>query len=157
MEENSRRIAGWREWVGLTGLGVESIKAKLDTGARTSAIHAFDVESYRRDGDLRVRFFIHPLQKDDTLKVACDEKVADIRTVGNPGGRREKRFIIRTGLRLGDEAWPVDLSLTDRDEMGFRLLIGRTAMHGRLLVDPDHSFRLGKNKRSKRNNSRGTK
>ena len=112
-------------------MGVESIKAKLDTGARTSAIHAFDVESYRRDGERRVRFFIHPLQKDDTLKVACDEKVADIRTVSNPGGRREKRYIIRTELSMGGEAWPIELSLTDRDEMGFRLLIGRTAMQAR--------------------------
>lgn len=147
---NSRRIAGWREWVGLMELGVESIKAKLDTGARTSAVHAFDVESYHRDGERRVRFFVHPLQKDDTLVVACDEKVADIRTVSNPGGRREKRFIIRTDLRMGGEVWPIDLSLTDRDEMGFRLLIGRSAMQGRLLVDPDHSFQLGKKKRSKK-------
>ena len=160
MGENSRRIAGWREWVGLTGLGVESIKAKLDTGARTSAIHAFDVESYKRDGERRVRFFIHPLQKDDKLAVACDEAVADIRTVSNPGGRREKRYIIRTELSLGGEAWPIELSLTDRDEMGFRLLIGRTAMQGRLLIDPDHSFLLGKEKRSrkvKKTKSRGTK
>jgi hypothetical protein len=146
---NSRRTAGWREWVGLTGLGVESIKAKLDTGARTSAIHAFDVESYKRDGELRVRFLIHPLQKDDRLAVACDEKVEDVRSVSNPGGRREKRYIVRTELSLGGEAWPIDLSLTDRDEMGFRLLIGRTAMHGRLLVDPQRSFRLGTKKRSK--------
>jgi hypothetical protein len=160
MKQDSRRTAGWREWVGLDGLGVESIKAKLDTGARTSAIHAFDVESYRRDGERRVRFFIHPLQRDDTVKIACDEKVADIRTVSNPGGRREKRYIIRTELSLGGEVWPIDLSLTDRDEMGFRLLIGRTAMQGRLLIDPDHSFRLGKEKRSrkaKKATSRGKK
>jgi len=156
MTGNSRRIAGWREWVGLAGLGVESIKAKLDTGARTSAIHAFDVESYSRDGEQRVRLFIHPVQKDDTLKIACDERVADIRTVSNPGGRREKRFIIRTDLRLGGDVWPIDLSLTDRDEMGFRLLIGRTAMEGRLMVDPDHSFQLGKKKRSKKAKKRKT-
>lgn len=147
---SSRRTAGWREWVGLKGLGVDSIKAKLDTGARTSAIHAFDVESYRRDGELRVRFFIHPLQKDDTVIIACDEKVADIRTVGNPGGRREKRYIIRTDLSIGEESWPIELSLTDRDEMGFRLLIGRAAMQGRLVIDPDHSFRLAGKKRTKK-------
>jgi hypothetical protein len=160
MGENSRRTAGWREWVGLTVLGVESIKAKLDTGARTSAIHAFDVESYGCDGERRVRFFVHPLQKDDTVAVACDAALADIRTVSNPGGRREKRYIIRTELGLGGEAWPIELSLTDRDEMGFRLLIGRTAMQGRLLVDPDHSFLLGRKKRrktGKKTTSRGTK
>ena len=82
-------------------------------------------------------------------------EVADIRAVTNPGGRREKRYIIRTDLSIGGETWPIDLSLTDRDEMGFRLLIGRTAMHGRLLVDPDRSFRLGKQKRG-RSKSRGT-
>lgn len=154
MEQDARRIAGWREWVGLKALGVEAIKAKLDTGARTSAIHAFDVETYERDGELRVRFSVHPLQKDDSVAIACDEKVADIRSVSNPGRRREKRYIIRTEMSLGGESWPIDLSLTDRDEMGFRLLIGRTAMHGRLLVDPERSFRLGKKRRSK---SRGTK
>lgn len=149
MQKNSRRTAGWREWVGLKDLGVDSIKAKMDTGAKTSAIHAFDVETYRRDGELRVRFSIHPLQKNDTVAVACDEKVADIRTVSNPGRRREKRYIIRTELSVGGESWPIDLSLTDRDEMGFRLLIGRSAMHERLIIDPDHSFRLGKKKRRK--------
>ena len=149
MGMKSRRAAGWREWVGLTGLGVGEIKAKLDTGARTSAIHAFGVESYRRDGELRVRFRIHPLQKDDSVAVDCDAAVADMRWVNNPGRRREKRYIIRTELSLGGEAWPIDLSLTDRDEMGFRLLIGRTAMHGRLLVDPEHSFLLGKKQRGK--------
>jgi hypothetical protein len=154
MNQESRRTAGWREWVGLKALGVEAIKAKLDTGARTSAIHAFDVEAYERDGERRVRFSIHPIQKDDTVSIACDEKLVDIRAVSNPGRRSEKRYIIRTELSLGGESWPIDLSLTDRDEMGFRLLIGRTAMHGRLLVDPERSFRLGKKKRSK---SRGTK
>lgn len=154
MKQNSRRTAGWREWVGLERLGVLRIKAKLDTGARTSAIHAFDVDSFSRDGERWVRFSIHPLQKNDAVAIACEEKVADIRTVTNPGGRREKRYIIRTDLTLGGETWPIDLSLTDRDEMGFRLLIGRTAMHGKLLVDPDRSYRLGKQKMSR---SRGTK
>jgi hypothetical protein len=155
MKQNSRRTAGWREWVGLDGLGVPRIKAKLDTGARTSAIHAFDIEGFSRDGERWVRFSIHPLQRDDALEIACEARVADIRAVTNPGGRREKRYIIRTDLSIGGETWPIDLSLTDRDEMGFRLLIGRTAMHGRLLVDPDRSFRLGKQKRG-RSKSRGT-
>ncbi len=152
MATDNRRTAGWREWVGLDSLGVPRIKAKLDTGARTSAIHAFDVESFERDGQRWVRFSIHPLQKDDSTAIVCEEPVADIRTVSNPGRRRERRYIIRTDLSLGGETWPIDLSLTDRDEMGFRLLIGRTAMHGRLLVDPERSFRLGK---AKRKRSRG--
>lgn len=155
MKRNSRRTAGWREWVGLQALGVNRIKAKLDTGARTSALHAFNVESFSRDGERWVRFFIHPMQKDDSVEFACEEKVADIRVVTNPGGRREKRFIIRTDLSVGGEIWPIDLSLTDRDEMGFRMLIGRTAMSGKLLVDPDRSYCLGKARRKKRDPSAG--
>jgi hypothetical protein len=155
MKRNSRRTAGWREWVGLDGLGVNRIKAKLDTGARTSAIHAFDVESFSRDGERWVRFSIHPLQKNDNVAIACEERVADIRTVSNPGSRRERRYIIRTELSVGGESWPIDLSLTNRDEMGFRMLIGRTAMSGKLLVDPDHSYRVGKARRKKRETSAG--
>ncbi len=147
MKDETRRTAGWREWVGLPALGVELIKAKLDSGARTSALHAFGIESYYRDGELRVRFTIHPNQRDDAGEVACDETVADVRTVTNPGGRRQKRFIISTMLAVGGEAWPIDLSLTERNEMGYRLLIGRTAMRHKLLLDPDHSFLLGKKKR----------
>lgn len=147
MEKREKRLAGWREWVGLPGLGVRQIKAKLDTGARTSALHAFDKETFWRDDELWVRFFVHPFQRDEKSVVACEAAVEGIRTVTNPGGRRQKRLVIRTDLEIGGETWSIPLSLTDRDEMGFRLLIGRTAMHERLSVDPDRSYRLGKRKR----------
>ena len=150
MEKKRKRAAGWREWVSLPSIGVGSIKAKLDTGARTSALHAFNIETYWSDGELWARFFVHPYQKNDAREIACDARIEDIRIVSNPGGRRQRRLVIRTDVRLGDETWPIDLSLTDRDEMGFRLLIGRTAMHGNLIVDPDHSYLLGKRKRKKK-------
>jgi hypothetical protein len=149
MEKKQKRAAGWREWVSLPSIGVGSIKAKLDTGARTSALHAFKIETYWSHGELWARFFVHPYQENDAREIACTARVEDIRTVSNPGGRRQRRLVIRTDVRLGDEIWPIDLSLTDRDEMGFRLLIGRTAMHGNLTVDPDHSYLLGKRKRKK--------
>jgi len=150
MSIDGKRIAGWREWVGLPGLGVRQIKAKLDTGARTSALHAFDMETYWQGDEFRVLFFVHPLQRNDKKAIACEAGVAGTRTVTNPGGRRQKRLIIRTDITLGEQTWPIDLSLTDRDEMGFRLLIGRTAMHRNMIIDPDHSYRLGKRKKAKK-------
>jgi len=150
MSIDGKRIAGWREWIGLPGLGVKQIKAKLDTGARTSALHAFNMETFWRNDELWVRFSVHPFQGDDKKVLECKSPVEGIRTVTNPGGRRQKRLVIRTDMTLGDETWPIDLSLTDRDEMGFRLLIGRTAMHRHLNIDPDRSYRLGKRKRIKK-------
>jgi len=150
MEKKRKRAAGWREWVSLPSIGVASIKAKLDTGARTSALHAFNIETYWSDGELWARFFVHPYQENDVREIACDARIEDIRTVTNPGGRRQRRLVIRTDIHLGGETWPIDLSLTDRDEMGFRLLIGRTAMHGNLIVDPDHSYVLGKRRWKKK-------
>lgn len=150
MEKKQKRAAGWREWVGLPSIGVGSIKAKLDTGARTSALHAFNIETYWSDGELWARFLVRPFQKNDAKEIACNARIEDIRTVSNPGGRRQRRLIVRTDIRLGDATWPIELSLTDRDEMGFRLLIGRTAMHGNLIVDPDRSYLLGKRGRTKK-------
>jgi len=157
MERKQKRAAGWREWVSLPSIGVGSIKAKLDTGARTSALHAFNIETYWSDGELWARFFVHPYQKNDRREIACDARIEDIRIVSNPGGRRQRRLVIRTDVRLGDETWPIDLSLTDRDEMGFRLLIGRTTMHGKLIVDPDHSYLLGKRKTKKKRKRKNRK
>jgi len=149
-ETSDKRTAGWREWVALPDLGVDAIKVKLDTGARTSALHAFDVETFRRRGNEHVRFSVHPLQRDDATRVACEARVVDRRWVTNPGGRREQRLIIETALVLGGESWPIELCLTDRDEMGMRMLLGRTAMRDRLTVDPARSFVLGKRRRKKR-------
>ncbi len=138
-------VIGWREWVALPELGVDRIKAKIDTGARTSAIHAFDIEVYKKGGQEWVRFAIHPYQKNDTDIQTCICPVRDIRVITNSGGSREQRVVIETQLTIGNLSWPIEMTLTNRDEMGFRMLLGRTAMKGRFLVDPGKSFCL-KNK-----------
>ena len=135
-----KQVIGWREWVALPELGVNRIKAKIDTGARTSAIHAFDIEVCKNGGEDWVRFAIHPYQKNDTKIQTCTCPVRDIRVITNSGGAREQRVVIETQLTIGDLSWPIEMTLTNRDEMGFRMLLGRTAMKGRFLVDPGRSF-----------------
>lgn len=134
---------GWREWVRLTDLGVAAIKAKIDTGARTSALHAFAIEPFRRSGALWVRFDVHPLQRSSSVKIKCEAKAVDERAVRNSGGLVERRYIIQTRLMLGDHAWPIELALANRDQMGFRMLLGRTALEGRALIEPGRSFLTG--------------
>jgi hypothetical protein len=140
----SRLTIGWREWVGLPDLKVDAIKAKIDTGARTSALHAFRIEPFWRDGVVWVRFELNPIQRSQAMKVACEARAIDERTVRNSGGGVEQRYIIATMLRLGEAAWPIELALTNRDQMGFRMLLGRTALKDRILIEPNRSFLLGK-------------
>lgn len=134
---------GWREWVGLPDLRVEAIKAKIDTGARTSALHAYRIEPFRRAGALWLRFELHPIQRSEAMKVACEARAIDERTVRNSGGGVERRYIIKTLLKLGDTSWPIELALANRDQMGFRMLLGRTALQGRALIDPGRAYLLG--------------
>ena len=141
-----RRIVGWREWVSLPELGVNSIKAKLDSGAKTSAMHAWDQEIYDQGNQPWVRFCTHPLQHDLDTSVDCKAPLADHRWITNSGGTREHRFVISTTLEIAGMSWPIELSLTNRDEMGFRMLIGRDAMRGHLVVDPSKSYCMGKRK-----------
>lgn len=139
-------VVGWREWVGMPDLGIDRIKAKFDTGARTSTIHAFDIEAYEtKRGQSRIRFYLHPRQYRRLPSIACDAKVKEIRQVTNSGGTREPRFVIETILQIGNNQWPIELTLSNRDEMGFRMLVGRTAIRRRFLVDPGRSYlvRLG--------------
>ena len=138
---------GWREWVNLPELGIDQIKAKVDTGARTSALHAFRVRVFQEDDKERVEFLIHPLQKDNETVVTCVADVLDRRTVTDSGGHKEERFVISTELKIGKFSWPIEVTLTARDDMLFRMLLGRTAIKNIARVDPARSYRVGKKKR----------
>jgi hypothetical protein len=129
-------VVGWREWVGLPSLGVAWIKAKVDTGARSSALHAWDVTI---DGDV-AHFALHPLQDDDATVVRCEAPLVGERDVRSSNGAVERRAVVRAELALLGRTHPVEISLTRRDEMGFRLLLGRRALRHHYLVDPARSF-----------------
>ncbi|MBX7198402.1 MAG: ATP-dependent zinc protease [Rhodospirillaceae bacterium] len=145
-----KKIIGWREWARLPDLGVERIKAKIDTGARTSALHAFRITPFSKYGAAYVRFVLHPIQRKKTPEVSCVALVIDHRRVTDTGGRCEERYVIRTTLKIGKSRWPVELTLTNRDQMGFRMLIGRQAVRRRYVVDPSRSFVAGRLKRKRR-------
>lgn len=138
---------GWREWVGLPELGIRQVKAKVDTGARTSALHAFSVRVFEEGDRERVEFMIHPMQKDDKTVVTCVADILDRRTVTDSGGHKEERFVISTALTIGKYRWPIEITLTARDDMLFRMLIGRTAIKNIAQVDPARSYLIGKKKR----------
>lgn len=143
-ELSSATIVGWREWLALPELGVEHIKAKVDTGARTSAIHAFQVEPFRKHDAQWVRFALHPNQDDSETVIWCEAAVIDERNVTDSGGHTEKRFVILTDVRMGEKVWPIEVTLTNRDNMLFRMLLGRTAMSaGHIVVNPAMSFLTG--------------
>jgi hypothetical protein len=133
-------IIGWREWIALPGLGVQAIKAKVDTGARSSALHAFDLEHFDRDGIGMVRFQAHPIQRDDRHIVTAEAVLLEERVVRNSGGQEELRPVIETTVQVGQHTWVIELTLTNRDQMGFRMLLGRQAVRRRYLVDPGHSY-----------------
>ena len=133
-------VAGWREWIALPDLDVRWVKAKLDTGARSSAIHAYDVEEFDHAGAPWVRFQIHPWQRSDLDAVSVALPVIDRRTVKSSTGHEEERLVVQTAIRLLDRDLVAELTLTNRDEMGFRMLVGREAMRGAILVDPGRSY-----------------
>lgn len=134
---------GWREWVGLPDLGIGWIKAKIDTGARTSALHTFEMDVAHDAGRKMARFGVHPFQRDTDTVHWCSAPVVDERSVRDSGGHREWRFVIETPVRLADREWPIEITLTARDTMLFRMLVGRTAMRS-IRVDPLASFLTGR-------------
>lgn len=148
-------VAGWREWVSLPDVGVDWIKAKLDTGARSSAIHAFDLEEVERDGHPWVRFGVHPWQRSDEDVVPVELPVHDRRTVRSSSGHAEERYVVLMAVRLLDRTITTEMTLSRRDEMGFRMLLGREALRQGYLVDPGRSYLGGRPKRVVRRKNRG--
>lgn len=139
-----RTLVGWREWVQLPDLlGDGWVKAKVDTGARTSTIHAWDVTMQERDGETWVRFSLHPRQHDDAHAVATEARLVEERDVRSSNGDVELRPVVETTLALGAQRRTIELTLTNRDQMGFRMLLGRTGLAHHLLVDPGRSYLLG--------------
>lgn len=141
---SERQIIGWREWVCLPQLHLRPLKTKIDTGAKTCALHAFYIEPFERDSLPWVRFGIHPRLDRRDLVVHCEAPLSDRREVTDSGGRRELRCVINTSLQLGDQLFSAEVTLTDRETLQYRMLIGRNALRGRYMVDPWRSFALGK-------------
>ena len=149
LKKPKKKTIGWREWVRLPELDVGRVKAKIDSGARTSALHAFKITPFTKDGASYVRFVVHPLQRQRYPEITCVAVVIDHRRVTDSGGRAEMRYVIRTSLKLGTSRWPIELTLTDRDQMGFRMLVGRQALRRRYLVYTGRSFLARKKKKPK--------
>lgn len=135
---------GWREWVALPQFNIRAIKAKVDTGARTSALHAYSVERFLHHGAPRVRFMLHPRRLRTDIAVVCECDIVDERAVTDSGGHQERRIVIVTDIVLGCLRYPIELTITDRDTMRYRMLLGRSAMRDRLTVDPALSYRAGR-------------
>jgi len=143
-------MIGWREWVALPDLGVEAIKVKVDTGARTSSLHAFDLEEVERDGRTFVRFEIHPRQRASRPVIPVELPLVARRKVRDSGGKAELRPVVETTVELMGRSWPIEITLTRRDAMGFRMLLGRQATRHRFVVDPGGSYYGGKRPTNKR-------
>ena len=143
-------VIGWREWVKLPDLGIRNIKVKVDTGARSSALHAYDVREFLKGDEEWVRFKIHPDQRSSKRTVTAEAKILEYRSVRNSGGKAARRPVILTTITLLDASWEIELTLANRDEMGFRMLLGREAVRGRLLIDPGGSYYGGRPKLKKR-------
>ncbi|AZH78670.1 hypothetical protein CSX12_09435 [Microbacterium sp. Y-01] len=152
---HSNTLTGWREWVSLPDLDVDWIKAKIDTGARTSSLHAFDIREFDREGEAWVRFRVKPWQdsQEDAVVVECP--VHDRRAVRSSSGHAQERLVVQLRIRLVDREVLAEITLSNRDEMGFRMLIGREALRRGYIVDPARSFLGGRAPREARRRNRG--
>lgn len=150
-------ILGWREWVSLPELGIPAIKAKIDTGARTSALHAFRIEPFTRNKTDHVRFWLHPLRYRKQLVLICEAPILEKRKIKDSSGHSEERYVIESPVRIGDRQWSIELTLTSREDMIFRMLLGRSAItSGSLKIDPAASYLTGRHKGKVYNKSGNT-
>lgn len=145
---------GWREWVKLPDLGVNSIKVKVDTGARSSSLHAYDLFEFEREGEKWIRFKLHPVQRSTNEIIQTEAKVLEFRSVRSSSGKAAIRPVIITNIELLGVIWPVELTLANRDEMGFRMLLGREAFRQRFFVDAGKSYYGGQPKRKRKPRSK---
>ncbi len=142
---NKKITIGWKEWVSLPAIDIPAIKAKIDTGARTSALHTYSLERLSKNGKDIVRFNIHPLQKNTDNLIACESEILDMRTVKDSGGHKEERIFIQTPVTIHEKTWDIEISLTSRENMLFRMLLGRTALiSGRMIVSPELKYTAGR-------------
>ena len=139
-----KKVIGNQEWCAFPGLNIPAIKARVDSGAKTSSIHAFNIQAFVKDDLNWVSFEVHPLQRNDEILIRCECLFIDRRNVKSSSGTSEKRYVINTPISLGDQVWDIELTLTDRDAMGYRMLLGREAMNGRFIIDPSMQCLLGK-------------
>jgi hypothetical protein len=137
-------LLGWREWVALPEFGIAQIKAKIDTGARSSALHAQTIEPYLKGGESWLMFTVQPKQKQNDQLIECHAPVVDRRLVSDSGGHKQRRYVIETQLQFGRHLITAEITLTNRDSMRFRMLLGRTAMNKHFLIDPNASYLQGK-------------
>lgn len=153
----ARPVIGWREWVRLPELGDVTVKAKVDTGARTSTLHAYDEEEIELDGEPRLRFRFHPNQRDDETEVQAEARLVGRRKVTASSGQAELRYVVETEAVIDGQRVPIELTLTRRDTMGFRMLLGRRALRGRFVVDPKRSYRTEESKEVRKARRRATR
>lgn len=140
----SKVIIGAEEWCALPELGLPAVKARIDSGAKTSSIHAFNIQTFERDGVEWVRFSVNPKQRDKHWAIHCEHILVDRRQVKSSSGIAQKRYVIRTPIQFSGQTFAIDITLANRDSMGYRMLLGREAMRGRVLIDPELKFCLGK-------------
>lgn len=137
------KTLGWREWIGLSALGIDKIKCKVDTGARSSALHTSFIDAFDKEGVPWVRFGVNPQQRDFDFEIVCEAAVTDRRAVRDSGGHKEMRYVIVTPVTIGNESFDIELTLTHRKQMLFRMLLGRTALKNRFVVDSARSYISG--------------
>ncbi len=144
MKKKKKIVIGWQEWAALPDIFIPAVKVKVDTGARTSSLHAEDITPFTKNGEKYLRFTVHPIQKDKTISLKCEAQLVDRRHVKSSNGAQEQRPVIRTNIKIGEHEWEIELNLTKRDHMGCRMLLGRNAMQGHIIIDPEEKFLHGR-------------